>query len=130
MKNKKTEVLNVFADLGLPDHEERVAKAELAMQINDIIKKRKLAQKEAAELLEIDQPKISALHKGKLAGFSLERLFRFLNKLGQLVTIKISPKPRKNIEQNLNISITKTRITPLKTTPSRPAMLARKKRSK
>lgn len=78
MKNKKTEALNVFADLGLPNHEERVAKAELAIQINAIIKKRKLTQKEAAELLNIDQPKVPALHKGRLAGFSLERLSAML----------------------------------------------------
>ncbi len=83
---------NVFADLGLSNPEERLAKAELAIQIRRIITQMKLTQKEAAELLEIDQPKISLLISGKLTGFSLERLFRFLNKLGQNITITIEKR--------------------------------------
>lgn len=80
-KNKDYEVSsgNVFADLGLPDSGELLAKAELARQINNIITSKKLTQTAAAALLGVDQPKISALSKGKLTGFSLERLFRFLN---------------------------------------------------
>lgn len=128
MKNKKTEILNVFADLGLPNSEEKVAKAELAMQINEIIKKKKLTQKQAAELLDIDQPKISALHSGKLAGFSLERLFKFLNMLGQQVTIKVSPKTRKNNEQNISVNITKLKRVPATNSSTRPALLAHKKK--
>ena len=73
---------NVFADLGLPNAEDRLAKAELARKINEIIGKRRLTQVEAAELLGVDQPKISALARGRLEGFSLERLMRFLNVLG------------------------------------------------
>lgn len=80
---------NVFADLGLPNPEELLAKAELAIQIRRLIKQKKLTQKSAAELLEIDQPKISLLLAGKLSGFSLERLLRFLNKLGQSITITV-----------------------------------------
>jgi predicted XRE-type DNA-binding protein len=78
---------NIFADLGFPDAEERLAKLDLAIQIGDIIKKKKLSQARAAELLEIDQPKISALLQGKLSGFSLERLFRFLTLLGQDIIV-------------------------------------------
>ena len=85
---------NIFADLGFPDAEERMAKVNLALQINALIKRKKLTQKEAAELLDIDQPKVSALSTGKLAGFSLERLFRFLTILGQDVVINITPKSR------------------------------------
>lgn len=70
---------NVFADLELPNSQEMLAKAELARQINRLIEKKELTQVAAAKLLEIDQPKISALSKGQLSGFSLERLFRFLN---------------------------------------------------
>lgn len=81
---------NVFADLGLPNPEELLAKAELALQINRLIKQKKLTQVEAAKLLDIDQPKISALSKGKLSGFSIERLFKFLNLLGQEIVIKVS----------------------------------------
>lgn len=81
MKNNDYEVEvssgNVFSDLGLSNPEERLAKANLAIQINELIKKKKLTQKAAAELLDIDQPKISALSTGRLSGFALERLFRF-----------------------------------------------------
>lgn len=80
---------NVFADLGLLNPEERMAKAELAIQIRRLIKEKKLTQAAAAELLEIDQPKISLLMQGKLSGFSLERLFKFLYKLGQNITINV-----------------------------------------
>lgn len=85
---------NIFADLGFPDAEERMAKVNLALQINTLIKRKKLTQKQAAELLDIDQPKISALSTGKLTGFSLERLFRFLTILGQDIIINITPKAR------------------------------------
>jgi len=85
---------NIFADLNLPNPEELLAKAELVRQINRVIKKKKLTQKQAALALGIDQPKISALLSGKLAGFSLERLFRFLNALGQDVTIKVKPRSK------------------------------------
>ena len=85
---------NVFADLGLPNAEDRLAKAELARKISEIIAKRRLTQAEAAELLGIDQPKISALARGRLEGFSLERLMRFLNVLGRDVEIVVKPKTR------------------------------------
>lgn len=82
---------NVFADLGIENSEEALAKSELARQITKLIKKKKLTQKQAAEILGIDQPKISALIRGKLRSFSLERLIRFLNELGQDVSITVSP---------------------------------------
>lgn len=80
---------NVFDDLGLPDAEDRLAKAELARQISAIITGRKLRQAAAAQLLGIDQPKVSALMSGQLSGFSLERLARFLTLLGQDVQIVV-----------------------------------------
>ncbi len=83
---------NVFADLNLPNPEEILAKAELVRQIHGIIKKKKLTQKQAAIVLGIDQPKISALISGRLAGFSLERIMRFLNELGHDVTINVKMK--------------------------------------
>lgn len=85
---------NVFVDLGLPNPEDRLAKAELARKISEIITKRRLTQTEAADLLGIDQPKISALVRGRLQAFSLERLMRFLNALGRDVEIVVKPKPR------------------------------------
>jgi predicted XRE-type DNA-binding protein len=82
---------NVFADLALKNPEEMLAKAELVQRICDIIAERKLTQTKAASVLGIDQPKISALMRGKLDGFSIDRLFRFLNALGRDVEIAIRP---------------------------------------
>lgn len=82
---------NVFADLGIENPEEVLAKAELARQIEKLIKKKRYTQKQAAKILGIDQPKISALIRGRLRSFSLERLIHFLNELGQDVSIMISP---------------------------------------
>jgi predicted XRE-type DNA-binding protein len=85
---------NVFADLGLPDAEELKAKSELVIEIIQIIEDRDLKQAEAAEIMGIDQPKVSLLVRGKLGGFSMERLYRFLNALGQDVEIVVKPKPK------------------------------------
>lgn len=83
---------NVFQDLGLPNAEERLAKAKLAAKIIELIEMRNLNQKKAAFLLEIDQPKISALYHGRLSGFSISRLIKFLNLLEQDVEITIRNK--------------------------------------
>lgn len=96
---------NVFADLGLSNPEERLAKADLAIQINDLITEKKLTQKAAALLLDIDQPKVSDLSRGRLAGFSLERLFRFLNILGQDITIKVTPKKKTKQKAGVIVSL-------------------------
>jgi len=80
---------NVFADLGFPDAEQMLAKAELAAKISSIIARRRLTQAQAAKLLGVDQPKISALRRGRLAGFSLERMLRFLVLLGRDVEIAV-----------------------------------------
>ena len=85
---------NVFADLGIANPEEALAKAELARRISQIISKRHMSQKEAAALLGIDQPKVSTLMRGRLSGFSTERLFKFLNDLCRDVEIVVKPKPR------------------------------------
>lgn len=79
---------NIFADLGLSNPEELLAKAEAAIEISHIIKKKHLTQTQAAEILGVDQPKVSAILRGKLRSFSLERLFRFLNALGTTVIVK------------------------------------------
>jgi predicted XRE-type DNA-binding protein len=85
---------NVFADLGYARPEEAAAKAELAHKITKIIERRKLTQAEAASLLEVDQPKISALTRGRLSGFSLDRLVRFLVLLGNDVEIVVKEHTR------------------------------------
>jgi predicted XRE-type DNA-binding protein len=84
---------NIFEDLGLPNPEERLAKAELARVIRTILRERGLTQAQAAELLGIKQPDVSDLVRGKLARFSMERLERFLNALDMDVRIQIGPRP-------------------------------------
>ena len=85
---------NVFADLGVPNPEEALAKAELANKISVLIRERGLTQAKAAKLLGIDQPKISMLLRGRLTGFSLERLMRFLMLLGQDIRITVQASPK------------------------------------
>lgn len=90
--NVQTGSGNIFEDLGLENAEELLVKAELARKISGIVDSQNLTQSEAAELLGIDQPKVSALINGKLSGFSTSRLFRFLNALGRDVEIVVKPK--------------------------------------
>ena len=96
---------NVFADLGSPRAEEALAKAELAQKIIDIIRARRLTQHQAAQLLKVDQPKISALTRGRLSGFSIDRLLRFLMLLGQDIEITVkSRRPRSRIQARLLVA--------------------------
>jgi predicted XRE-type DNA-binding protein len=85
---------NVFADLGLRDAGEKQTKVSLAVAIQQIIQARRLSQTAAARLLDINQPKISALVNYHLEGFSVERLLHFLNALDRDVEIVIRKRPR------------------------------------
>jgi predicted XRE-type DNA-binding protein len=96
---------NVFADLGLPDSEELLAKARLASAISDIITGRHLTQTEAADLLGTSQPKVSNLMNGRLDGFSLERLARFLNILDRDVEIIVKRRPRSRKDARLLVTL-------------------------
>ena len=84
---------NIFADIGLPNPEEDLAKAELTWRITLAIRERRLTQTRAARLLKIDQPKISRLLRGQLSGFSTERLMHFLTLLGSDVEIVVCRRP-------------------------------------
>ena len=98
---------NVFADLRVPDAEDALAKAGMAQAISSIIAKRHLTQREAARLLGIDQPKVSALVRGRLSGFSIDRLLRFLVALDRDVEITIKPKPRRRSGGRVNVVATR-----------------------
>jgi len=95
---------NVFADLGLPDSDGLLAKAALARQISSIASHRHLTQSQAAAILGTTQPKVSDLCAGKLAGFSMERLMRFLNALDRDVRIVVSPKPRGRSKATVSVA--------------------------
>ena len=85
---------NVFADIGLPEPEDELAKAQLASCIRQVIKRRRLTQVAAASRMGIDQPKVSAILNGRLANFSGDRLMRLLTALGQDVEIRVKATPR------------------------------------
>lgn len=94
---------NVFADIGLSNPEERLAKADLAIRITETIRARRLTQTEAARMLKIDQPKISRLLRGQLSGFSTERLMHFLTMLGRDVEIAVKAAPRSRRHGHLRV---------------------------
>ena len=86
---------NVFADIGVPNPEEALAKAEIARQVNRILTKRGLSQVQAGALLRIAQPRVSDLVRGRLGKFSLEKLLQFARLAGIDVEIQMraSNKP-------------------------------------
>jgi predicted XRE-type DNA-binding protein len=81
---------NVFADLGLPHNEEEMLKIQIALAITNTLRKRKLTQADAARIVGTDQAKISNILRGRVKGFSAERLMRFLIFLGRDVDIHVS----------------------------------------
>lgn len=96
---------NVFADLGLSDPEERLAKAALAIAISREIQARGLTQAEAADLPEVAQPDVSNLMRGRLSGYSIEQLTRLLNALGQDVEIRIRPSRTGSERGHLRVAV-------------------------
>jgi predicted XRE-type DNA-binding protein len=95
---------NVFADLNLPRADDLLAKAELAAKIIAEIQRRRLTQSQAAAILGIDQPKVSALKQGKLAGFSIERLMRLLLVLGRDIEITVKGRARSGSVARLRVA--------------------------
>ena len=95
---------NVFADIGLPHPEKALAKAELAHKIVSILRERRLTQMQSAKLLGVDQPKISALTRGRISGFSIERLLRFLVLLGRDVEITVKSRARSRAQARLLVA--------------------------
>jgi predicted XRE-type DNA-binding protein len=96
VKGEKTERSsgNVFADLGFADAQERLLKSQLAAKITELIERKGWTQALAAEVIGLDQPKVSHLLRGRLSGLSAERLFSVLNRLGHSVEVRISAEER------------------------------------
>ena len=80
---------NVFADLGLENPDEELLKAQLVLRIRTLISEQGLSQATAAKMLKVAQPDVSALVNGRISGFSLERLFNFVRRLGDDIEITI-----------------------------------------
>ena len=94
---------NVFVDLNIPEPSLYMAKAQLAHSICTAIEERKLTQVEAAKILGINQPKVSALTRGNLDGFKCDRLFRFLNLLDRDIEIIIRPHTDPDREAGIRV---------------------------
>lgn len=103
MSNIKSGTTNVYADLGLPDAEEMLVKAQLATKIGDIIKCRKLTQVQAAELLGIPQSKLSGLLRGQFRGISETKMLECLTRLGRDIEIVIRSAPRSRTEGHVSV---------------------------
>jgi len=85
---------NVYVDLGLENAEEMLVKAQLATKVGEIIKRRKLTQVQAAELLGMTQPKLSNLLRGQFRGISEAKMLECLTRLGRNVEIVVKPAGR------------------------------------
>jgi predicted XRE-type DNA-binding protein len=95
---------NVFKDLGVPNAEEHMVKAQLVSKIDTIMKQRCLKQAEAAVLLGVKQPDISKMLRGEFRQFSVERLLRFLVALDQDVEIVVKPRRGQGEAATLHVS--------------------------
>jgi predicted XRE-type DNA-binding protein len=90
-KGYQTGSRNVFQDIGVPNAEEHLVKAQLVFKIDAIMKKRGIKQVDAAKLFGVRQPDISKMLRGEFRQFSVERLLRFLVALNQDVEIVVRP---------------------------------------
>ena len=95
---------NVFKDIGVPNPEEHLVKAQLVFKIDAILKERHLKQADVADLLGIRQPDVSKMLRGEFRQFSVERLLRFLVALNQDVEIVVKPHRDKDNAPALHVS--------------------------
>src|SRR5262249_31153507 len=96
---------NVFADLGLEDAEGLYARAKIGYQVLTVLRGRKLKQEEVAALLDIKQPDVSLLMRGRFHHFSVERLLAFLKRLDQEVTLLICSREDSDQLQGIKLSL-------------------------
>ena len=96
---------NVFADLGPPNADQQLIKADIVLAIAERIKAKRLTQAEVSKLIGLAQPDVSKLLRGHFTGYSFERLFGFLTALGENVRIAVSPaKSRKQARVELDLA--------------------------
>lgn len=97
MKEIENGSTNVYADIGIPDAEEMLVKAQLATKIAEIIKHRRMTQVQAAELLGMPQPKLSNMLRGQFRGISEAKMLEYLTRLGRdvQIVIRTATKTRK-----------------------------------
>ena len=95
---------NIFADLGLPDAEETLLKAQVVVVLHRLMKARKLTQTAAARLLGVSQPDLSHILRGDFRGWSVERLMRMLTSFEQDIEIIVRPHPRRGEAGRITVS--------------------------
>ncbi len=98
---------NVFADLGLPDADAHLVKAELVARIDAIVRQRGLTQTDTGRILRLAQPDVSRLLRGDFRAYSLERLLRLLTTLGHDIDIVIC-QPGSATEGRLRVTASET----------------------
>ena len=103
-KGYETGSRNVFKDLGVPNADEHMVKAQLVFKIDSIMKERRLKQVQAAVLFGVRQPDISMMLRGEFRQFSVERLLRFLVALDQDVEIVVKPHRDRSNAPALHVS--------------------------
>ena len=110
MKPRKTRTIrvepgsrNVYADLGYADAEEMLVKARLVTEIAQLLRSKNLTQEQAAQILGLTQPKVSAMLNGQFRGISERKLLTCLTRLGRDVQIVIKPTPRRRSEGRLTV---------------------------
>jgi predicted XRE-type DNA-binding protein len=94
---------NVFADIGIPDPETHLLKAELVLRIGDLIKASKLTHADAAVRMAMTQPDVSKMLQGQFRPISLERLMRCIVSLGQSVTIEVAAPADKSTVPSIKV---------------------------
>ncbi|WP_324830491.1 helix-turn-helix domain-containing protein [Pseudomonas saxonica] len=94
---------NVYADLGHADSREMLVKAKLASKIGSLIKAKHLTQLQAAEILELSQPKVSEMLRGKFRGISEAKMMDCLSRLGRDIQIVVKAAPRSRKEGRVEV---------------------------
>lgn len=103
LKHSRKRARSVYADLGVPDADSMAVKAQLVIEIADLLKGRGLTQIAAAELLGIPQPKLSRILRGQFRGVSERKLLDCLTRLGKDVDIVIKSMPRSRVTGRLSV---------------------------
>jgi predicted XRE-type DNA-binding protein len=94
---------NVYADLSLPDAGEMLVKAQLALNIARIIKRRRLTQKDAAGIMGLSQAKVSDMLRGRFRGISEAKMLDCLTALGNDIEIRLKPIRRRKTPGSINV---------------------------
>jgi predicted XRE-type DNA-binding protein len=106
-RNHEVETIDgdVLEHLGVPGGAEERTRVDMASALTIEIRRRKLTQRAAAELLGVSQPDVSAIMNARVDGFSQERLGRLLNRLDQDVRIQIGPRRNGKGEAGVTVEL-------------------------